>query len=515
MIEQNTDKDTELLLKQFIDCFTQSLLDEMVSNNIIKETSDALRPDEQAYSLVFEQADGEGIDNIPSKKKENLNNLNLFKSAIKAVGHALNIKNSKISNIISDLKDSNTFINSSSEQIDELIKIIDINSELLSTAEIQNGIINTIENYKINFSQLINDVLKFYTHEKAVKVFPDKSFGKQAVKSTIENSSFDIIGISNNQTHDTLFGVKYRRKNISSYSSILYQYVDSLAKYDKKSNKENILFILVFTFEESKKNEEIKYRFNKDIEDLFPEFAGRIIFLPLNVNSIYELGNKLDECLIDSINVKRKVEILFKSNPYLVPLNEKYQATSAFIQSQIGSFACWVKVPPLSFFCEKPMNNIYIIGHDTSNGQAEVVNGENVHANAWGFCLSPNKFNTLHKVPPTSVHWRLWTSNEKYENFYLKCPAWKEKETKWHHFFIRWNHNNPSLELFFDGILIDSSNTYLPFWPKLYFDYVSVGSWLNNHKYHHLNMELYRTVFSQIFLNDSWLKNELNRNCPS
>lgn len=504
-------------LKHYLDCFTQLLLDGMVENNIIKKDKDALRPDEQAYSIVFDNPQVTSIDNLLSKSKEIILNFKLFKETIHAVGYALDIRKSKNSNILSHLKQNGAFPNTPIDQINAILKFIDITDQSLTSNDIIQDILTSVDHYNINFTQLINDTLQYFTYEKVRLIFTDNHFESILDEKKSINKQFDIVGLGKQKSHDILIDVKYRRRNISPFNkNMLFQYTDSLKKYDGLSNKENLFFIIVFSFEENNKFEEIKLRFRKSIEDIFPEFLERIILLPINIISLHEIGNELDQCVSEFNSKKRIVEILFRQNPYLIKDSEHYDATSAFIQSSSGSFATWVKVPPKAFFLQEPMNNRYIIGHDTQKGQFKVINGnKHRHANAWGFNISPNKYNTENEGPPTEVHWRLWLSNAKFENLNLNYPNWEETETRWHHFFVRWNHSKPIIELFQNGKLITSSSDYIKNWPNSYAGYVSIGNWPNHHKFHHLNMELFRTVLSQIYLSDSWLKNEISRNQPN
>jgi hypothetical protein len=440
-----------------------------------------------------------------------IQNLKDFVGLLYSVASALKLEDwSTVLDILMQLNKRNVFRNQDTP-IWNVLKEEFKAPGYLNDTKVANEAVNKMKSYKIQVLPyvswlleylsltLLEDHLSDYEFEKKNKVFNG---------GTVE--AIDFIGLSYaSSIPDILVQVEYKRKNVDEFNDVLIQTARSLKEYNNSTKKENVLILFLYNASEDEINfDKIKLRFNKTVEGQFPDFAGRIIYLPLSTNRFNALEGELLRLKSTLSQIRNRVKVIFREVPYLISKEENFKISSDFISKPIGSFATWIRVPPAKEISQEIENNRYVIAHDTQNGNQ--VNSR--YLNAWGLALSPKIY---HKAIDNAVRWKMWSTNDIGEDYNFVAPEeWQFPETEWHHFLIRWNHNKPSLELLIDGKSIDIRNDYFNAWPKKFNEYMRLGIWTNGHPRHDLGMPLYRVITSENYLSDIWLSNEIGKYKP-
>ena len=427
-----------------------------------------------------------------------------FRDLIFKVAKELKMHESTTTDVIQKLF-SEGFISMPENLLLGLKDYLDQGESLLNDEQIKREAIDLLENYKIDFTNLIHELLVCYTFKAMGAFSPEWTFGVVKNKKQNRLPQVDITGNSQDiSKSETLFEIKYRKMSID-IDSLIIRSIDIAKKYEIKNQKENKIINIIY-IREVRDVQKILYRFKKSIDDIYPEYSNRIFLVPIYVDNLGNLEHEIKKIIGQKEQIRSKYFILFEK-PKLIQINDGISIPTGFLTSTIGSLSTWVEVPSTEEILKRIRNNIYVFGHDTNMGK---VNEKSQYLNAWAFRLTPDNYTGF----PQKIVWTIWVSNDKGENSYLDSQNWEEGEKKWHQFLIRWNHNKPSLELLIDGKVVGVKNDYLEFWPKKISSTASIGNWVNRWEFHLLGMPLYRLITTDRYLSDTWVQNEIKDNNP-
>lgn len=221
-------------------------------------------------------------------------------------------------------------------------------------------------------------------------------------------------------------------------------------------------------------------------------------------------------CVYLFFRLKRKQsfysETLFYKQPRRITPDRKQSATpfsSKFLQSPQGSIAIWVYLQPFGEGIRKLVNNRHVVAHDTNQGFTKQIGDARKYVNV--FSLSHGPKNTS---APDNPVWKIWLANGSGVSKTWLYEDSEELKPGWHHFLIRWDHGQPTLELLIDGNSVLKRDDYRQYWPEEYVDQVLLGTWTNRMELHFIDTLLWRAIPSFNFLDDAWLNRELALSRP-
>ena len=502
---------TKKELQPFLRNYLQLLIDGLVEDRIIRQVENPLSLEEKRFELTREVKDKVSGNNLVQEDSKIINSLLAFKRIVNDICQNLNYKdindiaNTPLITLLKIIEDAAGFSLSYTKQL-RLRNLTDIGEKLLENNESDDKTLEIFKELRINFNADINRLFEFYTLEKARLFLNDFDFEKEVNLGSSERIKFiDFVGRNENR-RDLIFEVKYRKHLLSSVKEMLFQGYEYLNRYDKISGKSNLLIMVTYTEEDFNTFEKANNNFYQNLAGLFPEYASRIIFIPISTKRLQLIDEQFKKLNRDLLELQTNIA-MFSDNPWTIPGVDNVVINTNFLTTPIGSFAIWVKLKPVKYYYEKLMNYQYILAHAT--GDYKSLNGQ--YQNVFSLSLAPDQTNITGKNP-TQLRWRVWISNSRREHFLLNSQLLSNEIEQWYHILIRWNHNRKILEFLIDGQLVDSSEKYLNFWPSEIMNVATLGSWGNKTKIHDLNLPVYRLFSSSEFLNNAWLDSELHNN---
>jgi len=146
------------------------------------------------------------------------------------------------------------------------------------------------------------------------------------------------------------------------------------------------------------------------------------------------------------------------------------------LECKKGGFELCIYLHPFGQGIRKLFNNRHILAHATSPSSP--------YRNVFSLVRGPLEFTEEKKDQPT---WKLWLASDG-----ARGNSWSHADAKtikdgWHHFLVRWNHDQPLIEVLLDGKAIISVKDYLEFWPKRVLTSMTVGCWQNPWREHYID----------------------------
>jgi hypothetical protein len=149
---------------------------------------------------------------------------------------------------------------------------------------------------------------------------------------------------------------------------------------------------------------------------------------------------------------------------------------ATILECKKGGFDLCIYLHPFGQGIRRLVNNRHILAHATSPSSP--------YRNVFSLVRGPLAFSDGKKDKPT---WKLWLASDD-----ARGNSWSHSDAKttkdgWHHFLVRWNHDEPLIEVLLDGEAIISVKDYLEFWPKRVLTSMTVGCWQNPWREHYID----------------------------
>jgi len=298
-------------LKGFLEDYNDMLFDGLLKDGIIESRSNNNSGD-KIYQLVQTVQDKIVPESAPINNKDN----NLIKSYLEFrellinVYQNLDLPNSQVARNIpfvelvtyfESLEVLSIFLDTS----DRLKTIFNFGEQLINDEEIRDDAIKLFTEYNFNFRSYTNRLLGFYLLQRAQKYFRNFSFHRDhKIEDEVQNRiSIDLAGNNSNPIEpDLLFESKYRVKAMSTLKENLFQAYETLMRYNSISNKENYQILVIFTQEDGD-FEKFHYKFNQNLEALFPEQSWNIFFVVVSIFRLHLIDSEFKRInIIEEVN---------------------------------------------------------------------------------------------------------------------------------------------------------------------------------------------------------------------
>ncbi len=222
--------------------------------------------------------------------------------------------------------------------------------------------------------------------------------------------------------------------------------------------------------------------------------------LKINVVEIFSDYKTGLEKIIEAIQSKKEGDISIYEGPREVTSSKPssvMQISSKFLKSPTASIGMWVYLPDFNEGIRLLVNNRYLISHDTNNGRKKTTLKGNLYVNAFALLRGP-----LVWEPVGKPCWKLWLSNSEGEQWIREVHDTIDFAVGWHHFMVRWDHNQPIIELIIDGHTYISENDYIKYWPNDFISTAFIGCWQNLWPGHFAETKLWRIASAEHFIDD-------------
>jgi len=130
--------------------------------------------------------------------------------------------------------------------------------------------------------------------------------------------------------------------------------------------------------------------------------------------------------------------------------------------------------------CEPP-KNLYLLGHDTNNGDAEKKGGNIYYPNTWAIIVTPPHNGS------TVPNWNFCVNNGRDDN--IRIEHRHKISIGWHLFTVSWSSNRDYLRFYIDKNLI-AEKTFVNNWPSETGKNIYIGTWPNRDPSHYFNSEI-------------------------
>lgn len=278
-------------LQPFLDSYKDLLIQGLLDKGIISKTKKEGAEVVPSYELSSD------AQNNLSNEKLNENDLGQFNKFILVATNVYNNltfngnaipDNVPVSEVIGWLK-HNTFFDP------ELTSLINDN-EIVDEQAFRNLAVNLTKSKKIHFNLYIYSLLEYYTFETIPKYFNSLNFFLRERISMISTPSkiVDLLGKNKFDGPDILFEIKYRRNLFSGIKEGLFQAYEILNAYQKENSKSSFMILLMYTDESSTIFEKSKTRFSGLLNELFPEYSQKMLFVPASINELNKVRNEFE-----------------------------------------------------------------------------------------------------------------------------------------------------------------------------------------------------------------------------
>lgn len=168
------------------------------------------------------------------------------------------------------------------------------------------------------------------------------------------------------------------------------------------------------------------------------------------------------------------------------------------LKAGAGSVGVWVYLQGQNHGIRKLWNNRYLFA------SAKIFDGP--YRNVFAIAHGPKTYRR-----PKGPTWKLWLVNGQGKTATWSYPDGGEFVVGWHHILVRWDHSAHLLEMLIDGQVIISESAYLHYWPDEYPERAYIGTWPNKQELHFANTSLARFKLLPEFVDDAWIKTELEK----
>jgi|GEM_PF-3913362 len=492
------------ILNPFLKSYVQKLFDELEEINIIKKIKSSPN-DIQKYQLLQQIKFREkAIESKESTFQIN-ESFKEFKKVLTNIyintelNHSSNTSDIPFYKIIEELNDNKILIipNYDKTPLKDIFSLDDRNIDDIDIAQrIEKIFIET----KFNFKEYTKSIIVYFLKKK---IFEYLNHFDIYEDPTIFLEEVDIYFIGKNKSENTpslLFEIKFISSASNSLKEIIFQSYELLKKYEHLTKQNSRIIIIMVTDDSYANFPKLIFKFNQDISELFPDYLGKITLIPVDKLNFHLISKDMNR-------VNFYDSILFSDSPRIVRPTKDIYSNANFLKSETGTFSVWIKLGPLQNYHNSDMNFEYIISHASNDYHS--IAGD--YSDVFSISLASDK-SGKGVTRSNSIHWRFWISNSQRENFYLKGPSLDlNSRNSWHNIIVRWDHKKPILELIINGVTCAHNNyEYVHFWPKMFLDKLTVGTWGNKANVHYIGLPLYRLITVSKYLDDNWVKNELN-----
>jgi len=298
------------------------------------------------------------------------------------------------------------------------------------------------------------------------------------IKKAIRESDFFIVILSTN----SLSNRGYVQKELKYAMDILVEYP-----------KSEIFLIPVRIEDCAFSNEEV---LKISIVDIFSDYNTGLEKIIKAIQS-----KQIDK----NITYEGPLEITSKNTSSAMQISSKY------LKSPAASIGMWVYVSDYNEGIRRLVNNRYLIAHDTNKGLRKKTSIGEKYVNTFALLRGPLVWKPIGKPC-----WKLWLSNNEGEQWTKIVHDTIDFSVGWHHFLVRWDHNQPIIELIIDGHTYISENDYIKYWPNKFNPTAYIGSWQNFRNEHFIETKLWRIATVEHFIDEQWIDAELKYKgkCP-